>query len=138
MALALAIRPFQCCPKKVSKEMAFTPNFDELKEQCNSNRLEHCFRFLFMQEASHNDGFITFLEEECEEVRRRMRQQRALLQEGKRLSPFDPVSVDGLQCIKEALYKDGQLLAALVVVLDLARDARDEKRAHVSVMEQYG
>ena len=118
--------------------MAFTPNFDDLKERCNSNRLEHCFRFLFMQHASHNDGFITFLEEECEEVRSRMRHQRALLQEGKRLSPFDPVSDDGLQCIKEALYKDGQILSALFVVLDLARDARDEKRAHVSMMEQYG
>lgn len=61
-----------------------------------------------------------------------------MLQEGQSFSLFDLVSGNGLQCMREALYKDGHILAALIVVLDLAREARDEKRRHVATMEQYG
>ena len=67
-----------------------------------------------------------------------MHRHRELFQEGITLSPFDPVAGDGAQCIAESQYKDGHILAALIVVLDLAREARQKKRAHVAKMEQYG
>lgn len=118
--------------------MSYTPNFDELKEACNSNRLEHCFRYLFMQEAEENEGFIVLLREECDTVRSRMQKRRQLLEEGQRFSPFDPVAGDGLKCMQDAQYKDGHILAALNVVLDYALEARDEKAEHVTTMEQYG
>lgn len=119
--------------------MVSTPNFEELKEACGSNRLEHCFRFLFMQEASENEGFIRLLDEKCDDVRHRMQKRRELINEGQKgFSVFDPVSGDGLQCMQEAQYTDGQILAALMHVLDLAREAMDEKHTHVEKMEQYG
>ena len=40
--------------------MVSTPNLDELKEACNSSRLEHCYQFLFMQEAAENEGLFPF------------------------------------------------------------------------------
>ena len=118
--------------------MSSTPNFDELKNDCNSDRLEHCYRFLFMQEAAENDGFITLIDEECDDVRRRMQKRQFLLQEARAFSLFNSVSIDGQLCMREAQNKDGQILAALIAVLDLAREAREERRRHVSTMEKYG
>ena len=118
--------------------MASTSSFDQLKVACNSNRLEHCFRFLFMEELAKNESFITVLEAQYEAVRQRMVKHRNLLQEGRSFSCFNPVTVDGLRCTSEGQYKDGLILNTLLVVLELAREAREEKRAYVSVMEQYG
>jgi hypothetical protein len=59
--------------------MDLTPRFDELKEECDLNRLEHCFRLFFMQQVAVNDGLITLLEEECQAVRLRMQRQHELL-----------------------------------------------------------
>lgn len=118
--------------------MSSTPNFDELKKDCNSDRLEHCYRFLFMQEAAENEGFITLIDEECDDARRRMQKRRLLLQEATTFSLFNSVSVDGQLCMREAQNKDSQILAALIGVLDLAREAREERRRHVVTMEKYG
>ena len=104
--------------------MSSTPNFGKLKNDCNSDRLEHCYRFLFMQEAAENDGFITLIDEECDDVRRRMQKRQFLLQEARAFSLFNSVSIDGQLCMREAQNKDGQILAALIAVLDLAREAR--------------
>lgn len=80
--------------------MSRTPNFDDLKEDCNSNRLEHCFCYSFMQELAENESFVALLVEECELVSSRMEKHRELLQEGQTFSPFDPVSSNGLQCVR--------------------------------------
>ena len=118
--------------------MGETPHFDDLKVQCNSNRLEHCFCFLFMQEAAENESFIELVAEECEVVTNRMQKRQQLLQEGQSFSPFGPVSSNGFQCMREAQRKDGRLFAALNTVLVLAREAGEEKRRHVAIMEQFG
>ena len=118
--------------------MAATPNFDQLKAVCNSNRLEHCFHFLFMKDAAVNETFVSILEEEYEVVRRRMYKYQQLLQEGRRFSPFYVAAGDGLRCMREAQYKDGLIFNALNVVLDLAREAREEKARHVATMKQHG
>ena len=87
--------------------MAGTPNFDQLKVACNSNRLEHCFRFLFMEDAAVNERFVSVLEKEYEVVRCRLYKYQQLIQEGRRFSPFDVAVGDGLRCMREAQYKDG-------------------------------
>ena len=125
-------------PKLCRKKLGSTPNFDELKEACNSDRLEHCFRFFFMKEVGENEAFITLIDEECDDVRCRMQKRLNLLREGQTFSPFDPVSSDGLRCMREAHNKDGEILRALIVVLDLACEASEEKCEHVATMEQYG
>ena len=117
--------------------MSQTPNFDALKEECNSDRLEHCFHFLFMQESFENQRFVELLVEECELVANRMQRCHELLQEGQTFSPFGPVPSNGLQCMREAQRKDCRIFAALNTVLVLAREAREEKRRHMATMEHF-
>ena len=117
--------------------MADTPNFNDLKEECNSNRLENCFHFLFMQEMVENESFVELLVEECQLVVNRMQKRQELLQEGQSFSPFGPVSSNGLQCMREAQRKDSRIFAALNDVLVLVREAGEEKRRHVAIMEQF-
>ena len=69
--------------KNLSKKTVSTPNFYELKSACNSDRLEHCFRFMFMQDASENDRFVTVLEAEYEALHQRLFKYGQLVQEGR-------------------------------------------------------
>ena len=71
-------------------------------------------------------------------MRSRMLKYRRLLQEGRWLSPFVVAADDALRCTSEGQYKDGLILNALNVVLELAREAREERRGHVTTMEQHG
>ena len=91
-----------------------------------------------MQDATEAEMFVTRLEVECEVVHSRMLKYRRLLQEGRWLSPFDVATDDVLRCTSEGQYKDGLILNALNVVLEVAREARQEKHRHVITMEQYG
>lgn len=118
--------------------MGETPNFDDLKVECNSDRLEHCFHFLFLQEVFENESFVELIVQECEVVTNRMHRRQQLLQEGQRFSPYGPVSSNGLQCMREAQRKDGHLFNALNAVLVLGREAGEEKCNHVAIMEQFG
>ena len=79
--------------------MGSTPTIDQLKVDCNSNRTEHGFRYLFMQDEAEAEMFVTRL---------------------------------------EGHYKDGLILSALNAVLQVAREATQEKHRHVITMEQYG
>lgn len=56
---------------------------------------------------------FVLLVEECGVVTNRMQKRRDLLQEGQTFSPFDRVSNNGLQCMREAQRKDGRILAVL-------------------------
>ena len=117
--------------------MGDTPNFDDLKAECDSNRLEHCFHYLFTQELVENESFVELLVEECQVVVTRMQKRQELLQECQSFSPFGPVSSNGIQCMREVQRKDGRIFAALNSILVLARDAGEEKRRHVAIMEQF-
>lgn len=122
--------------KVYKQKMSLTPKFDELKEACGSDKLHHALRLLFLHEEAYNEGLILLLSEECDDLRARIG-KRELLQEGGSFSRFDPVAVNGIQCLQEAQSKDFQLLAALVVLLGLVHETRVEKRRHVVTMEQY-
>ena len=117
--------------------MGHTPNFDDLKEECNSNKLEHCFSYMFTQEMIDNETFVELLVEELRVISERMQKRQEMLQEGQSFSPFGPVSINGLQCMREAQRKDGRIFAALNAVLVLAREAGEEKQRHVALMERF-
>ena len=118
--------------------MGSTPTIDQLKVDCNSNRTEHGFRYLFMQDETEAEMFVTRLEVEREAVRSRMLKYQRLLHEGRWMSPFDVAADDALRCTREGHYKDGLILTALNAVLEVAREARQEKHRHVITMERYG
>ena len=117
--------------------MALTPNFDELKAACRSDKLQHAFRLLFLHEEADIEGLIMVLNERCDDVRARIVKKRELLREGESFSASDPVAVNGLLCLQEAQNKEFNLLAAMVALIDLAHEARTEKRRHGLTMEQY-
>lgn len=50
--------------------MAFPLNFEQLKEAYGSNKLQHCFKFLFVQEETVNESFIMKIGEKCGDLRR--------------------------------------------------------------------
>lgn len=47
------------------------------------------------------------------------------------------MAVDGLAGLQQAQNKDYQLLAAMVVLVDLAHEARTLQNHHALTMEQY-
>ncbi|PWA96705.1 hypothetical protein CTI12_AA036280 [Artemisia annua] len=117
--------------------MVSTPNFDELKVACGSDEVKHCFKFLFVQEESEHSGFIRKLVEWCDGLHDKIAKFADLMQEGQSFSHFDIPAMDGMECLAEAQAKNGEILQALLGVLDLAREAREDKRRHVMVMEVH-
>ena len=73
----------------------------------------------------------------CDDIRRKIEKRMGLYEEGLSFSS-SRVTADGLNCMEEDQYNDGQILAALLPVLDLARAARAQKRRHVVTMNQHG
>lgn len=117
--------------------MVSTPNFDELKDVCGSDDFKDCFKFLFVQEETQNEGFLKKVEEWCNGLHEKVRKFGDLIEEGQVLSHFDVPAMDGLQCLVEAHATNGVILRAVVALLDVVRRARAEKRRHVMVMEVH-
>ena len=124
--------------KKKLGAMGVTPTIDRLKVDCNSFRTEHAFRYLFEQDEAEVEMFVTRLEVECEAVRARMLKYGRLVDEGQWLSPFDMVADDAIRCTMEGRHKDALILNALNVVLQLAREAKQERHDHVTTLCRYG
>ena len=59
--------------------MSGTPNFDELKDICGSNEIKDCFKFLFGQEETLNEGFIRKVVEWCDGLNEKIAKFRELL-----------------------------------------------------------
>ena len=117
--------------------MGSTPNFDELKAICGSDELKDCFKFLFGQEETLNDGFIRKVIEWSDGLNEKIGKFGELLQEGRFLSIFDPATDDGMECLVEAQAMNKAILQAVVRLLDVLREARAQKRRHVMVMEVH-
>ncbi|PWA90303.1 hypothetical protein CTI12_AA059180 [Artemisia annua] len=104
--------------------MVSTPNFDELKDACHSDDLKDCFKFLKVSEWSNG-------------LREKIVKFGELMDEGQSFSHFDVAAMDGLECLIEAQATNGEILQALVRLLDVLRQARAQKRRHVMVMEVH-
>ncbi|PWA77965.1 hypothetical protein CTI12_AA220620 [Artemisia annua] len=117
--------------------MASTPNFDELKALCGSDEIKDCFKFLFGQEETLNDGFIRKVVEWCDGLHEKIAKFADLLEEVRTFNVLDTVVADGMECLVEAQASNGVILQTVLRLLDVLREARDEKRRHVMVMEVY-
>ena len=117
--------------------MAATPNFDELKAICGSNEIKDCFKFFFVQEEAENEGFIRKLVEWCDGMHEKIAKFGEMLEEGHSFSHFDVLEWDGMECLVEAHARNGVVLQAFLRLLDVLRQAREEKRRHVMVMEVH-
>ena len=107
--------------------MVSMPNFEELKEVCGSKELKDCFKFIFAQDDSENEGLIMKMTELCNGLRQKISKFADLIDEGQCISHFDVPACVGLECLLKAQGMNGEILRALVGALDVARGARDEK-----------
>ncbi|PWA45576.1 hypothetical protein CTI12_AA516450 [Artemisia annua] len=117
--------------------MVSTPKFDELKDACGSDDLKDCFKFLFVQEDTQNEGFIRKVSEWSNGLREKIVKFGDLMDEGQTFSHFDVAAMDGLECLIEAQATNGEILQAVVRLLDVLRQARAQKRRHVMVKEVH-
>ena len=112
--------------------MVHTPMFQELKKAADSNNLEDIFRLLFSQEYTENEGLIMLLGKMRDDLAEKIRGLEKLIEEGEGFCPFHEEGDTGLEFMKETLERDKKVLAALIVVMDLARKGKEEKKFHLS------
>ena len=117
--------------------MVSTPNFDELKAICGSDESKDYFKFLFVQEETENEGYIRKIVEWCDGMHEKIAKFGAMLEEGQRFSDFDVAHWDGMECLVQAQARNGVILEAFLHLLNVLREARDEKHKHVMVMEVH-
>ncbi|PWA94175.1 hypothetical protein CTI12_AA060960 [Artemisia annua] len=128
-----------CLTHLVSKKHGcYRPNIDHLKELCGSNQLQHCFKYLFVQEWRENENFIRYIGDKCANLEASIKRRAQLMQEGESFGPFHDVAPDAVECMAETQEREQDMLAALMGVLDLAREGRTEKEHHVGLMDLKG
>ncbi|PWA72556.1 hypothetical protein CTI12_AA216170 [Artemisia annua] len=118
--------------------MGARPNIDHLKESCGSNQLQDCFKYLFVQEWRENEDFIRYIGQKCANLEANIERRAQLIQEGESFGPFHNVALDAVECMGETQQREQDILAALMGVLDLAREGRTEKEHHVGLMVLKG
>ncbi|PWA46458.1 hypothetical protein CTI12_AA491190 [Artemisia annua] len=118
--------------------MAAIPNIEQLKEACGFERLQDCFKFLFVQQRAELEVFIQQIGQKCDELRTTAENLQHLTQETETFGPFDEVAGDVLESLNEMADRDRRILDGLVGVLDIAREGRAEKDHHIFVMDLHG
>lgn len=113
------------------------PNFDELRSICGSDETKDLFKFLFMHEERENEAFTRKIVELCDGLHAKIDKFDAFLREGQNFSDEDDAAGDGMECLAEEQSRNGKILQALLRLLDVLHQARDEKRRHVMVMEVH-
>ena len=113
-------------------DLAHSSVFQELKKAADSNDLEDIFRLLFSQEYTENEGLIMLLGKMRDDLAEKIKGLEKLIEEGEGFCPFHEEGDTGLEFMKETLDRDKKVLAALIVVMDLAREGREEKKLHLS------
>ncbi|PWA89238.1 hypothetical protein CTI12_AA111910 [Artemisia annua] len=117
--------------------MVSTPMFDQLKAMCGSDESKDYFRYLFAQDEVENEGLLRKIVALCDGLHDKIAQFGAMIEEGQRFSHFDAAHWTGMECLVEAQARNGVVLQAFVRLLDVLREAREEKRRHVMVMEGH-
>ena len=115
--------------------MGQRPNIDQLKWECGSNQLKHCFKYLFVQEWNENEALIIYVGQKCADLETKIERRDELIQEAQSFGPFHDVATDGADCMIQTQQRERDILGALIGVLDLAREGRAEKEQHVGLMD---
>ncbi|PWA63448.1 hypothetical protein CTI12_AA352840 [Artemisia annua] len=111
--------------------MAQTPKFQELKKAADSNNLEDVFHLLFTQQYTENEGLIMMLVKMRDDLTEKIKGLEKLIEEGEGFCVFHDEGHTGLEFMKETLERDKKVLAALIGVMDLACEGREEKKSHL-------
>ncbi|PWA90671.1 hypothetical protein CTI12_AA098610 [Artemisia annua] len=115
--------------------MGARPNIHRLKQECGSNHLSQCFKYVFVQEWNENEALIMYVSQKCADLETKIGRRDELIQEAQSFGPFHDVATAGVDCMVQTQQRDRDILAALIGVLDLAREGRGEKEQHVGLMD---
>ncbi|PWA69033.1 hypothetical protein CTI12_AA290480 [Artemisia annua] len=118
--------------------MGVRPNIEQLKELCGSNQLQHCFKYLFVQEWRENEELIRYVGQKCANLEASIERRAQLMEEGESFGPFHDVAPDAVECMAVTQQREQRMLAALRGVLEVAREGRIEKEHHVGLMDLKG
>ncbi|GJU56864.1 hypothetical protein Tco_1234630 [Tanacetum coccineum] len=91
-------------------------------------------RFWFVQEISKEEGFLNFLRDRCDDLRRRSARRHMLIGKIEALGARW-VAVDSLYCLKQTHARETDKLAALTEVLVETQAGIHEKEGHVAKMD---
>ncbi|GJZ27550.1 hypothetical protein Tco_0571803 [Tanacetum coccineum] len=116
--------------------MAIFEVLDELMEITDSTKLHKHMRFWFVQEIAKEEGFLKFLHDRCDDMRRRSARRHVLIGEMEALGARG-VAVDSLDCLKQIQARETGKLAALIEVLAETQAGVHEKDGHISEEEGF-
>ncbi|PWA79870.1 hypothetical protein CTI12_AA202340 [Artemisia annua] len=85
-----------------------------------------------------NEDLIRYIGQKCANLEANIERREQLIQEGECFGPFHDVAPDAVECMGETQQREQDILAALMGVLDLAREGRTEKERHVGLMDLKG
>ncbi|PWA44853.1 ATP-citrate synthase beta chain protein 2 [Artemisia annua] len=96
------------------------------------------YRHPWEDEWRANEDFITYIGQKCADLEANIQRRALLIQESESFGPFHNVAPDAVECMGETQQRDQDMLAALIGILDLAREGRTEKERHVGLMDLKG
>ncbi|GJX71675.1 hypothetical protein Tco_0308846 [Tanacetum coccineum] len=111
--------------------MATFKVLDELMEITCSTELHKRMRFWFAQEITEEEGFLRFLRDRYDDLRRHRARLRVLIGEMEALGDRG-VAVDSLDCLKQTQARETNKLVALIEVLAETQAGIHEKEGHVA------
>lgn len=118
--------------------MSGSPNLDELKDMCGSDKLHKCLKFLFSQEIPLNEIMIQCLGEKRDELRISVDKRTERMAEVLELD-FDEEEAadDGYESLHEVQVIERRLLESLsAIVVDL-RALVSKKQEAIADMDYY-
>lgn len=116
--------------------MAGKPNIQELLAACGSTDLATAFKYLFSCEVTEDRSLLNRLEEERDQLERKVHKRERTVMETHGYGPFIGEAVDGLKGLLELQRVDRDTLVALLALLDAVRDGIAVKERQIVLMEQ--
>ena len=115
-----------------------TPLLDELKELCGSDKLHHCFKFLFGHEHTATEAFIRNIAECCNELETIIEQRTARMTEVWLLDHDDEEAAWQIyECLRLDQVRERKRLEVLTALLFEVRGGLSEKEEHIGIMEGF-
>jgi hypothetical protein len=118
--------------------MSGSPNLDELKDLCGSDKLHKCFKFIFSQEIPLNEVMIQCLGEKRDELRISVDKRTKRMAEVLDLN-FDEeeAAADGYESLEEVQVMERRLLESLSAILVDLRALVSKKEEAIADMDYY-
>ncbi|PWA46277.1 hypothetical protein CTI12_AA514350 [Artemisia annua] len=115
-----------------------TPLINELKEASGSDKLNKCFKFLFIQDHTEEEAFIRWVGEKCNEVKRKIDIGDQRMAEVLSLNDDEEEAAgDTYECLRQKQVRNRRRLEALRGILFKIREGLTENERHMTIMDFY-